>query len=408
MCYTTSMKKIIVVFLLIVGFALSPVFVLAQTANSAEIDLLNKQIAERKDKIKELEDTIAKYNKNIEQKQTQAVSLKNQLSILDNHINKAQTDIELTQEKIKQAQLEIEALQLTIADKEAVMERQKKIITKIIQGINADKQKDYLEVLLTNNNFADFYDQLQYTTSIYKDLGKSLKVLRLVKEDLKTKQDQVASRKKTYETLKISLEEKQEKLKGQSKAKEVLLVETKSSELKYKTLLASLKQQYQTVINEQRAYEDQVRKKLAQENKLGSSTGPFLWPLPSRTITATFHDPDYPFKNVFEHSAIDLRASQGTPVRAAASGYVARAKTCTVSSCYAYVLIVHTGNLSTLYGHLSRIDVAGDQFVSKGDVIGLSGGKPGTVGAGPFVTGPHLHFEVRLNGIPVDPMGYLE
>ena len=401
------MKKVLVIFLIIVGLMANPIFALAQTANSAEIDQLNKQIAEKKDKIKELEDTIAKYNKNIAQKQTQAVSLKNQLSILDNHITKAETDIDLTQEKIKQAQLEIEALQLTIADKEAVMEKQRKIITKIIQNINTDKQKNYFEVLLTNKSFAEFYDQLQYTMSVYKDLGQSIKVLRLVKEDLQAKREQVAQRKKTYENLKAELENNKFKLQDQSKAKEQLLVVTKSSELKYKTLLASLKQQYQTVINEQRAFEDQVRKKLALENKLGDSVGAFFWPLPNRTITATFHDPDYPFRNVFEHSAIDIRASQGTPVRAAAAGYVARAKVCSSSSCYAYVLIVHTGNLSTLYGHLSQVSVQGDQFVNKGDVIGLSGGRPGTVGAGPFVTGPHLHFEVRLNGIPVDPMGYL-
>jgi murein DD-endopeptidase MepM/ murein hydrolase activator NlpD len=401
------MKKIMVIFFILLGLFSRPIFLFSQTANSAEIDELNRQIAQRKDKIKELEETINKYNKNIEQKQTQAVSLKNQLSILDNHINKAETDIELTQEKIKQAQLEIEALQLTIADKEAVMEKQKKIITKVVQAINTDKRKNYLEVLLTNNSFAEFYDQLQYTMNVFTDLGQSVKILRLVKEDLQTKQAQVESRKKTYEDLKAELVAKQEKLKDQSKAKENLLVQTKSSELKYKTLLSSLKQQYQTVINEQRAFEDQVRKKLALENKLNNSIDAFNWPVPSRVINATFRDPDYPFKNVFQHSGVDIRASQGTPIRAAASGYVARAKVCTTASCYSYVLIVHTGSVSTLYGHLSQINVAGDQFVQKGDVIGLSGGRPGSVGAGPFVTGPHLHFEVRLNGIPVDPMGYL-
>lgn len=397
-----------VIFLIILGLVSNPLFALAQTANSAEIDQLNKQIADRKNTIQQLQDTIDKYNKNIAQKQTEGISLKNQLNILDNHIAKAQTDIELTQEKIKQAQLEIEALQLTIADKEAVMERQKKIITQIIQNINADKRKNYLEVLLTNNSFAEFYDQLQYTTNVYSDLGRSIKVLRLVKEDLQAKQKQIAQRKKTYENLKADLEGKREKLQDQSKAKENLLVQTKSSELKFKTLLTSLKQQYQAQINEQHVFEEQLRKKLAQENKLGASVGAFSWPLPNRTITASFHDPDYPFRNVFEHSGIDIRASQGTPVRAAAAGYVARAKICSSASCYAYVLIIHTGNLSTLYGHLSQVNAQGDQFVSKGDIIGYSGGRPGTVGAGPFVTGSHLHFEVRLNGIPVDPMGYLE
>ncbi|OGH91778.1 MAG: hypothetical protein A2534_04610 [Candidatus Magasanikbacteria bacterium RIFOXYD2_FULL_39_9] len=404
------MKKAVLIFLFISGLLLSrPVFVHAQTASTAqEIADLHKQIEIKKDKIKQLEDTIEKYNKNISKKQTEAQSLKNQLSILDNHILKAEADIDLTEEKINQAQLQIEALELTIAGKEAVLEKQKKIITKMVQNINADKQKNYLEVLLTNNSFASFYDQLQYTMKVYKDVGQSAKVLRLIKEDLQAKREQVATTKKTYEDLKAELEEKKSKLEGQSNAKQQLLVATKSSEMQYRTLLSSLKQQYQSVINEQRAYEDQVRRKLEQQNKLGDIVGAFGWPLVNRTITAYFHDPDYPFRNVFEHSAIDLRASQGTPVRAAASGYVARAKTCGLSSCYAYVLIIHTGNLSTLYGHLSRIDVTADQFVTKGDIIGLSGGKPGTVGAGPFVTGPHLHFEVRLNGIPVDPLGYLE
>lgn len=401
------MKKfaLIFLFILILGFSVNPVFVRAQ---SAEIEELNKQIAEKKETIKQLEDTIAKYNANITQKQTEAKSLKNQLSILDNHIAKAETDIELTEAKINQAQLQIEALELSITGKEAVLAKQKKIITKMVQGINADKQKNYLEILLTNDSFTSFYDQLQYTVRVYQDVGQSARVLRIIKEDLQKKHVQVAATKKTYEDLKKILDEKKSKLEGQSQVKEQLLISTKSSESKYRTLLSSLKQQYQTVINEQRAYEDQVRKKLSQQNKLGDSVGAFGWPLINRTITAKFHDPDYPFRNVFEHSAIDLRASQGTPVRAAASGYVARAKLCSVSSCYSYVLLVHTDNLSTLYGHLSRVDVSADQFVNKGDVIGLSGGKPGTVGAGPFVTGPHLHFEVRLNGIPVDPMGYLE
>ncbi|MFA7653589.1 MAG: peptidoglycan DD-metalloendopeptidase family protein [Candidatus Magasanikbacteria bacterium] len=376
--------------------------------NTEEIAGLNEEIVKRKETIKQLEETIAKYQSNINQKQLETTSLKNQLSILDNRIAQTDADIELTQTEINKAQLEIEALQLSINDKKAVIDKQKDIIAAIIRGVYAEDQKQYLEIMFTNNSFSDFYNQVQYLENIYTDLGQSVKNLRLIKEDLDNKKAQVNERKKTHENLQIELENKRKTLGEQTGNKKILLVQTQSSEAKYKTLLESLKQQYKSIENEVRNYEDQVRKKLEQQSKINESDSVnFVWPVPSHYITATFHEPDYPFRNVFEHSGIDIRASQGTAIHAAAAGYVGRAKKCTTASCYSYILLVHSGDLSTLYGHLSSLNVSEDQFVGKGDIIGYSGGTPGKIGSGPFVTGPHLHFETRLNGIPVDPMNYL-
>ena len=215
-------------------------------------------------------------------------------------------------------------------------------------------------------------------------------------------------KRKDLAELRGELENIRVNLNNQIGAKQNLLVQTKSSEAKYQVLLSSLKQQYQVTEGEVRAFEDRVRKKLQQQDKISDGGSVLMtWPVISRYISSYFHDIDYPYRNVFEHSGLDIRAAQGTPVRAVSSGYVARARTCTLASCYAYVLLIHTGSLSTLYGHMSEIIVINDQFVNKGDIIGYSGGRPGTVGAGPFVTGSHLHFEVRLNGIPVNPLGYI-
>jgi len=74
---------------------------------------------------------------------------------------------------------------------------------------------------------------------------------------------------------------------------------------------------------------------------------------------------------------------------------------------YSYILIEHGDGLASIYGHVSRIDVAPEQYVRTGEIIGLSGGMPGFPGTGKFSTGPHLHFEVRVNGIPDDPLKYL-
>ncbi len=397
--------------IIVFGFLINPhFFVFAANTTVEEIDQLNKQIEVKKGKIKELEDTIAKYKTNIEIKRTEAVSLKNQMSIIENRIAQAEADVKLTTEKLDQTKLEIDSLNISISEKQNTIDKQKKMISKIIQNLHANDQKNFLEIMLTNSNFADFYNQAKYLENVYTDLGRSVKQVRIAKEDLDKKKSEAEDRKKTYDDLLSQLEDKKKDLNEKMGNKQSLLVQTQSSELKYRTLLESLRQQYKVVETEVSSFEAQMRKKMADQERYKNTPaklGDFEWPVSGRYVTSRFHDPDYPFKRVFEHSGTDIRAPQGSPIRASNSGYVGRAKRCTLASCYSYILLIHNGNLSTLYGHLSKIVVSDDQYVNKGDIIGYSGGTPGMVGSGPFVTGAHLHFEVRLNGIPVDGMNYL-
>jgi murein DD-endopeptidase MepM/ murein hydrolase activator NlpD len=98
------------------------------------------------------------------------------------------------------------------------------------------------------------------------------------------------------------------------------------------------------------------------------------------------------------HEGIDIGVGYGTPIHAAASGTVIY---CGWMSGYGnLVAIDHGGGLSTAYGHQSRIAVGCGAHVSQGQVIGY-------VGCTGHCFGPHLHFEVRINGAPVDPLGYL-
>lgn len=406
--------RIILFLLITLGlFAGSGFLVLADNATSTtnpEIEHLNKEIELRKDKIKQLEDTIGTYKQNIAQKQTEGVSLKNQMSIIENHMAQTQADVDLTNEKLQKTQLEIDALNISIKDKEEIIVREKKMIGKMIQSLHANDQKNFLEIMLTNSNFADFYDQAKYLENVYTDLGRTVKGVRITKEDLDGKKVLSESKKDEYTKLLDQLSNQKKDLTDEKTNKQNLLTQTKSSELRYQTLLDSLRSQYKVVENEVSSFESQVRKKLSEQDRFNSQSSKgsdFIWPVSGHYVTALFHDPDYPFKNIFQHSGVDIRMPQGSVVHASASGYIGRAKRCTTSTCYSYVLIIHNGNLSTLYGHLSSILINDEQFVNKGDIIGYSGGTPGMVGSGPFVTGAHLHFEVRSNGIPVDPLGYL-
>ncbi len=406
-------KKTYVIAIFVFALALSvPSFVYTQAGgNKQEIDLLNQEIATKKQKVKQLEESISAYKKKVEQKRLESVSLSNQMAILDNHVVQVELDIEATQQKLDTLELEIRAFELAIMDKEETIARQKVIISEFIRTLRQEGNRDMIEVLATYDNFSDFYNRLQYAKAIEKDLGKNARGLRIIKEELVEKKEGTEARQKSYDVLRAELENKKKDLDGQSFAKQQLLAQSQSSELTYKTLLNNLKTQYQTIENEITSIERKVRAKLESNNTLGDEDvqfgGQLSWPTPSRYVTAYFRDPSYPYRYVFEHSAIDIRAGHGTPLKAAASGYVARAKYCSLASCYSYVMIVHSGGLSTVYGHMSNITVKADQFVTRGDIIGYSGATPGTAGAGPFTTGPHLHFEVRKNGIPVNPLSYL-
>ncbi|MFA5359685.1 MAG: M23 family metallopeptidase [Patescibacteria group bacterium] len=144
-----------------------------------------------------------------------------------------------------------------------------------------------------------------------------------------------------------------------------------------------------------------------ENDKSASSTVKLIKPV-SGKITYDFNDSSYPYKDTLgQHTGIDIAVDQGTKVKAAAAGTVIEVVDGGLTSQASYVAIMHLNGLVTRYAHLSRIDVKVGDAVKQGDTIGLSGGTPGTSGAGSYSNGAHLHFEVLLNGSYVDPEKYL-
>ena len=129
------------------------------------------------------------------------------------------------------------------------------------------------------------------------------------------------------------------------------------------------------------------------------------WPVePTYGISAIFQDPEYKEYFGMEHNAVDIPALQGTPVTTVDDGVVEEVVDNGLG--YSYITIRHAGYV-TLYGHLSALQVQKGQQVLRGDPIGLSGGMPGTQGAGNLSTGPHLHFEIITGQGHINPLKYL-
>jgi murein DD-endopeptidase MepM/ murein hydrolase activator NlpD len=127
-----------------------------------------------------------------------------------------------------------------------------------------------------------------------------------------------------------------------------------------------------------------------------AEVGGLVWPIPGAALESPFGLRNDPLSNgAGFHPGADVKASYGTEVHSAAAGHVVRAGDCGgYGSC---VVIDHGDNVATLYGHLSQIDVSVGDTVATGDVIGLAGSTG-------WSTGAHLHFEVRVHGLPIDPV----
>jgi len=311
--------------------------------------------------------------------------------------------------EVSKNNLEIKKIEIDIENKNEQIETNKEHISALLKLLYKEDQTSPLEILLLNDSLADFINQVTYLENTSEGIKDSLTSLKQVKTEMEEQQKILAEKQTKLDELKKELENKQNILEGEVTNKEYILSETAQSEKQYQQLLAEAKKQNDQAMADIASLEKTVRQKLAQRtngDQLETVTS-FAWPVTKNTITTTFHDPDYPFrKSIGEHSGIDIRSAQGNTLRATASGYVARVKY-DGSTNYAYIMIIHDDNYSSVYGHVSSVSVSADEYVVQGQVIGTTGGTPRTAGAGPFTTGPHLHFEIRKDEIPVNPLTYL-
>jgi murein DD-endopeptidase MepM/ murein hydrolase activator NlpD len=412
--------KLLVVLSLGVAMVL-PFWHFASADLASDIKKLESTINEKSKKIDALEVERKKYESLVRSKQQEAVSLNNEMAIIESKLAQTHVSLEKLKLEIERLEDEIKYLQLNIEEKEGKIARQRTYLLGLLKEINFQDELNDVNILLWYENFSDYFAHVSASKSLQEDLQMTIDSIYLEKTQLETEKASLEEKNKTLGEQKIALEHEESKLEEELLVKEFYLEEIKNSEDKFNQLLRSARDEENSMDGELKSLEKSLRTKLQEKKELESkkatteqdSSLNFLnqsailrWPCaPNKGVSSYFHDPDYPYRRFFEHSGIDIRLSQSSPIYAVESGYVAKAKNNGLG--YNYIMIIHGDNLSSVYGHVSRIDVVAGQYVSKGDVIGLSGGAPGTPGAGQFSTGAHLHFEVRLNGIPVDPLIYL-
>ncbi len=366
---------------------------------SDEIAALNDTISQKKDSIEQINRRIDGFKKKIQEKQVEKATLAVELELLDNRIAKTELEIEQAEEEIDLLNSEIALFNKQLAVLEQKLNQDRQLMSEVLQKIQIKDQEMPLKIFFGTESLSDLFDEAHALQTINGDLKRTLEKAKQSKAFVEEKRTAQQTKRNQMELMELALKKEQQQLQEEVGAQETLIVLTQNSENAFRALLQELKEEQSAISQQIAVLQKEIEGKLGEADADGDSSI-LSWPVdPSiRGISAEFHDPTYPYRHLFEHSGVDLPGKKGTDVKAAASGYVAWART---GRLYGnYVMIIHANGIATLYAHLSRIDVKPDQFIARGSVIGA-------IGNTGLSTGPHLHFEVRKDGIPTNPINYL-
>ena len=292
-----------------------------------------------------------------------------------------------------------------VTSKEAEISQLQKKVDQFARSVYQQGQTSQWEIILQSTSPSDLTVRLQNIKAVSSSTAQSLDDLVGAKQQLTT--DAAAAEEVRLEMQQITNIASQALIDAQHAADKAAaakievdkLVDQEAAALK---IAEDDKAEVQKQYNELRAEQIRIAALTASSGNQGpvdpQATGPLSWPLPGRAagggVGWRVH-PVYGYRSC--HTGVDSGAPRGTPIHAAAAGVVLST---TVSRAYGNMtLIDHGGGMVTMYAHQSRFAVSPGDAVDDQEVIGY-------VGSTGFSTGPHLHFEVHLNGVPYNPMGW--
>lgn len=350
---------------------------------------LQNQIKEKQTQIQELETQIAQYRQMLKEQKNQSATLQQQISRIETQIKKLQAEIYLTQTKISETSLSIKTLNSDIQTKSIELERQKNSLAQIIRAIDEYDQESPFSLVLNNDNFSDFLNQVQYLTNLQDTVQLKLTEVKKLKEEMEAQKTEQEDHKAALEDLRQQLGGQSLVLASQKNVQNDLLSATKLKEKQYQATVDELQKQREQIEREIGSLEDKLRLMIDPDSIPPARSGVLAWPIKNiitqgygPTSQTGFTNPVYTF-----HNGIDIDTEIGDPIRAALEGTIAGVGD---NGKYAYgkwIAVKHENGLTTMYAHLSVQSVHVGQKVATGEIIGYAGNTG-------YSTGSHLHFTV--------------
>ncbi len=390
--HKNSFTKIFVVIFLGIIFII-PSFSNAQTA-----DELRANISDITNQLNTLDKEIKEYNTKINQTQGEAKTLKQALANLEIQRIKLIKQIEKTNLQIKETEKEITKTAQVLVITQGKISFNSTALEETLRSLNLQETglPPFISSLAKNGHFSDILDQIEKSKNLTHAVDDQIRNLHNAKMDLENTKRDYEDTKSILVDLNSTLADQKILVDQTQENKNKLLVETKNKESSYQVLLTERKKKKGELEAEMLDVESKL-KVIVDTSKLPSSgRGVLQYPVQNVNITQYFGNTPFASQNpqVYNgmgHNGVDFSAVIGTPIYSAGAGIVVGVgntdTACSGVSYGKWVLIRHNNGLTTLYGHLSVINVSIGQTVSSRQRIALSGNTG-------YSTGPHLHFTV--------------
>ena len=374
-------KRAIAAALALTLFAAPASFALADEAETQELETqledLQKKAEEQQRKTDKLDERIG--------------TVSEQLRVLSEDVKEAETEYREIAGELAATEMRIEENEELLAETETKLAEKVAQLRGRVRNIYMHGQVSYIDVLFGAKDFSDFLTRMDLFKRVIASDTELVRAVLAEKRVVEETRAALEKQRAYEERLAREAEEKHEELLDRQADKNRLLAKMESdrevSQQAYEELLAASAEVERLIQASRYRYQYP-----------GGGSGAMIWPIVGE-ITSPYGWRTHPiYGDSRYHSGMDIAGDYGDPILAAAAGVVTYSGWI---SGYGYAVIIdHGGGISTLYGHNEALVVAEGQTVAQGQVIAYCGSTGNS-------TGPHCHFEVRVDGDPTDPMGYL-
>jgi len=355
------------------------------------IDSARERVESRLGTERELRGDIRSYSERIDRLEGRIGDLRGRQQRLQGDLDSKQAELARTQTELREERARLVRL------RERLKEARQALSGRMVE-IYKMGDPGLLEVVLNSDGFAELLERGDFIARISEADRKIVDEVRRAREDAVETEERLDELEDRQRELRDAVRTRRDEVadtKGELIGTRVGAQQTQEGKENALDKVGSQRRGIQEDLEAMEAQQEKIQAKLqaaAPGGPIRRGSGELIYPT-NGTFTSPFGQ-----RWGRLHAGIDLASAQGTPIRAADSGKVVlRAFTGGYGN---YTCIQHSSSLSTCYAHQSRFGVSNGQNVSKGKVIGYVGNTGNSTGA-------HLHFEVRVNGTPRDPMGYL-